>query len=106
MVGWDLEYAVVDRREAVWDTMFGYFFDRIDPAGNPTTKWAEPAVYEKFDRQPLVSRVMDAGTLVVYDVVDLVATTRQIADGATIEPALIQEMLPASVNSDLIKASQ
>jgi hypothetical protein len=106
MMEWDLDYAVVDRRELVWDTMFGYFFDRVDRAGNPVTKWAEPAVYEKFDRQPLVSRVMDAGTLVVYDVVDLVAATRQIADGATIEPALLQEMMPATVNSGLIKASQ
>ncbi len=106
MVGWELEYAVVDRREAVWDTMAGYFFERLDNQGQTMAQWVEPAVYEKFDRQPLVSRVMDAGTLVVYDVVDLVAAIRQIADGATIEPDLIQGMMPTTVNSELIEARQ
>lgn len=77
MQGWNLEYAVVDRREAAWDNAAGYFFDRADGAGTTTAEWLDPEVYEKFDRQPLVSRIVDTGEVVIYDVADFV----QAADG-------------------------
>lgn len=80
----ELTYAVVDRREVAWDTMAGYFFDPVDAQGNPTTSWSVQAVYEKFDREPFTSRVMDAGNVVIYDIAALVGTSPQKSDNNTV----------------------
>jgi len=99
MQAWDLDYAVVDRRESVWDPMAGYFFEPVDSGGNSTAEWVEETLYEKFDRQPLVSRVMDAGTLIVYDVNGLVNVPRRTAEGEALSPARTN-MLMAHTGDD------
>lgn len=66
MQQWDLEYVVVDRRRMAWDNMLGYFFDRTTT--EPATDWFAPEVYEKYDHQEQVSRVMDSGNIVIYNV--------------------------------------
>ena len=93
MQEWDLDYAVVDRREIAWDNMAGYFFDRVDTQGQSTATWSDPAVYEKFDRQPLVSRIMDTGTVVIYDVADLVTVARKKVDGEAVAPELVDMLI-------------
>lgn len=69
MQQWDLAYVVVDRRQLAWDNnnMLGYFFNRT---GTQQAKadWFAPEVYEKYDHVPGVSRVMDSGDIVIYDV--------------------------------------
>lgn len=90
MQEWDLDYAVVDRRELAWDRMKGYFFNEVDAQGESTATWTDPAIYEKFDRQPLVSRMLDAGTVVVYDTGDLVATARRIVNGESLPPEVLK----------------
>ena len=104
MQSWDLNYAVVDRRESVWNPMAGYFFDPVNDEGNPTVALTDPLITQKFDRQPLVSRIMDAGTLVIYDVNELMAVARRAAAGEVLPPALANmllagsEVTPAMVN--------
>jgi hypothetical protein len=60
-----LRYIVMDRRRIRDDRTVGYFFasPRATRAGIYPRTW-----YEKFDRQPGVSRVFDSGDLVIYDV--------------------------------------
>jgi hypothetical protein len=70
MAEWNLEYMVVDRRLSAWNNMLGYFFTRKD-AVDPATDWQTPEVIEKFDRLHSVSRVMDSGNIVVYEVGDI-----------------------------------
>lgn len=97
MQQWELDYAVVDRREIAWDNMAGYFFNPVDDKGQTTAEWLDPAIYEKFDHQPLVSRVMDAGNLVIYDVANFVSTTRQLVNGEAVSPEIDNMLLNDSV---------
>ncbi|MEZ4727322.1 MAG: hypothetical protein R3E79_09335 [Caldilineaceae bacterium] len=66
MAEWGLEYVVVDRRLVAWDTMGGYFFNR--PTSQPEAGWFAPEVYQKFDQQESVNRIMDSGDVVIYEV--------------------------------------
>lgn len=63
-----VQYIVMDRRLVSWDSMRGLYFDRVDNGGLPAPALWNPAVYEKFDSLPQVSRLADAGNIVVYDV--------------------------------------
>lgn len=63
-----LEYVVVDRRLSTDDNMAGYFFDGHSLVG-PIEQGTRPeSVLEKFELEPQVSRVLDSGNAVVYDV--------------------------------------
>jgi hypothetical protein len=66
MAQWGLEYVVVDRRQSAWDVMNGYFFNH--KSTQPEAGWFAPEVYQKYDQQADVSRVMDSGDVVIYDV--------------------------------------
>lgn len=93
MQEWDLEYAVVDRREAAWDNSSGYFFDPVDAQGNTMAEWSNPLVYEKFDRQPLVSRIMDTGEVVIYDMANMMSVARKWANQETVSPELVSKLM-------------
>ncbi|MCB0190234.1 MAG: hypothetical protein KDE31_38440, partial [Caldilineaceae bacterium] len=108
MQEWDLEYAVVDRREIAWDNSAGYFFDRVDDQGKTTAEWSDPLVYGKFDRQPLVSRIMDTGEVVIYDVVDLVDIARRAANDENLPAELVSKLMAGNeitpeIVQDLLK---
>ncbi|HMN27796.1 MAG TPA: hypothetical protein PKE45_06530 [Caldilineaceae bacterium] len=62
-----IEYAVVDRRRISWDNMAGYYFDRTGGSALPSADLLDPQVYEKFEREPGVDRVLDSGNIVIYD---------------------------------------
>jgi hypothetical protein len=64
----DVRYVVVDRRARSWDHTTGFY-----PAGGigPLSRPSDPldqSVYQKFDGQPDVNRLVDSGNVVVYDV--------------------------------------
>ncbi|MEZ4861445.1 MAG: hypothetical protein R3C14_09065 [Caldilineaceae bacterium] len=65
---WNLQYVVVDRRRVAWDNMAGYFFTPTAASQDAGAAWLAPEVVEKFARQAKVSRVMDSGDIVIYDV--------------------------------------
>jgi hypothetical protein len=61
-----IRYVLVDRRQISWDARAGYFFSRgVSPTLFPVK------MYEKFDRQPAVSRIFDSGNIAIYDVTGL-----------------------------------
>ena len=64
----DLEYVVVDRRLSTDDNMAGYFFDADGVRRAIDTGERSTAVLEKFEEEPVVSRLLDTGNSVVYDV--------------------------------------
>lgn len=72
----ELDYLLVDRRQRAWDNMAGYFF--ADGAAKGAA-WFAPAVQTKYDNQPAVNRVLDAGDIVLYDVQPLLANPRVAA---------------------------
>jgi hypothetical protein len=68
----EIEYVLVDRRQVSFDNMIGYYFDQTGGRPLPAKALFEPEIYEKFDRQAKVSRILDAGYIVLYDVRELV----------------------------------
>jgi hypothetical protein len=61
-------YVLVDRRLNSWDHLIGvYPRGGLGDAADPPRLF-DPSVYGKFDTQPTVSRLLDAGDIVLYDV--------------------------------------
>lgn len=59
----DVEYVVVDRKEISWDHMIGYYFYR-----QQALELFDPQIFGKFDGLEGVTRMLDAGDIVIYDV--------------------------------------
>jgi hypothetical protein len=62
-----LRYVVVDRRVVSEDALAGYFF-RTAVSPHSWSQLFGGRSLHKFDRQPDVSRLLDSGNIVVYDV--------------------------------------
>jgi hypothetical protein len=62
-----LQYILVDQRLISQDAMAGYFFNQTGGGPLPATALFAPQLYEKFDVQPQVSRLVDTGNIVLYD---------------------------------------
>jgi hypothetical protein len=65
-------YVVFDRRLIELDNMRGLYFQRFPAGEQPGERFLEPEVFSKLDRVQGVSRVLDAGNLVIFDVEALV----------------------------------
>lgn len=78
----NIEYIVADRKQVSWDHMIGYYFfnQESDPAWE--LKSVDPRIFGKFDRLPGVTRVLDTGDIVVYDIQRYLAATRAQAKPA------------------------
>lgn len=63
-----IEYLVMDRRRVSNNGMQGYFFDWLPDTAPVDDVILAPEIYAKFDGLPEVSRIFDAGSLVIYDV--------------------------------------
>jgi hypothetical protein len=66
-----LRYVLVDRRLVSEDALSGYFF-RTAVSPHSWSQLFGPRSVHKFDRQPAVSRLLDSGNIVVYDVKKLI----------------------------------
>ncbi|HLB44564.1 MAG TPA: hypothetical protein VJK49_04195 [Candidatus Limnocylindrales bacterium] len=69
-----LEYLVADHRLTTGLPVVGHYFDRGEES--VVGQWKtplDPALLDKFDRAPDVSRVFDGGDIVIYDVSRLAA---------------------------------
>jgi hypothetical protein len=62
-----LRYVLIDRRLVSQDNMLGYYFDQTGGGPLPASALMAPDLYEKFDEQPQVSRLVDSGYVVLYD---------------------------------------
>jgi hypothetical protein len=65
---WQIQFFAVDRRLISQNNMAGLYFDQTGGGPIPITELFPPEIYEKFDRQPSVSRIFDSGNIVIYDV--------------------------------------
>jgi len=63
-----VHYVVLDQRLKSWDTMAGLYFDRAGSDANDANSLMAPEAHLKFDQDPSVSRILDVGTLAIYDV--------------------------------------
>lgn len=64
----DIEFVMFDRREISWDHMIGYYFYHQLYSPSSELRLLEPGIFAKFDELPAVSRLLDAGDIVVYAV--------------------------------------
>jgi hypothetical protein len=64
----NIEYVVSDRKVISWDNMIGYYFYK-----EQSLEVFDPRVFEKFDKLEGVTRILDAGDIVVYDVKNYLA---------------------------------
>ncbi len=62
-----LRFVLVDRRRISEDELAGYFFATDATPSFWRDTFGGRAIH-KFDRQPLVSRILDSGNIVIYDV--------------------------------------
>ena len=63
-----IEYLAVDRRLISADNMAGYFFDRGSSWPLLRSEMLPPGNYTKFEQVRSVSRILDSGDLVIYDI--------------------------------------
>jgi hypothetical protein len=66
-----VSYLAVDRRLISWNNLLGIYPPRPGSHSAAEDELLDPAVVGKFDGQARVSRVLDGGDVVVYDVRDL-----------------------------------
>jgi hypothetical protein len=59
----DIQYVLTDRKMISWDHMIGYYF-----YNEKSLSYLAPRAFKKFDRLEGVTRMLDAGDIVVYDV--------------------------------------
>ena len=62
-----LRYILIDRRLISQDAMAGYFFDATGGGPLPASALYAPEVYQKFNAEEHVSRILDSGDIVLYD---------------------------------------
>jgi len=72
-----INYVLVDRRTIAANNMLGYFFDREPGPQLPASDWLPPAVYLKYDQMRLVSRELDSGDVVIYNLRELMHAAAQ-----------------------------
>jgi hypothetical protein len=72
-----VNYVLVDRRKIAANNMLGYFFDHEPGRQPPANDWLPPAVYLKFDSMRLVSRELDRGDVVIYNLRELLHAAAQ-----------------------------
>jgi hypothetical protein len=65
-------YVVFDRRLISWDNMRGLYFQRLPEDAPSGDRYLEARVFSKLDRVEGVSRLLDAGDLLIFDVGALV----------------------------------
>ena len=63
----NLRYVVADRRRIASNTIYGYRFSLLPPAGVPDILLPGASVL-KFEQIPTAARLMDSGNIVLYDV--------------------------------------
>jgi hypothetical protein len=63
-----VDFVLVDRRRVSWNNMSGYYFDELQAEQLLPKDILAPAVVGKFDNRPEVSRLLDSGNVVIYDV--------------------------------------
>ncbi len=63
-----LQYVLMDRRTISWDNMLGYFANRTSGPHAAQLSLIPPDIYGKFDGALGASRILDAGTVKVYNV--------------------------------------
>ena len=72
-----IRFVVVDRRIASWDPMFGYYFDLTRGGPIPSSQLFQAERYTKWETLPGVDRILDTGSIYVYDVNSLSHATAQ-----------------------------
>jgi hypothetical protein len=65
--GIDVRYVVVDERKVSWDNMIGLYFNRENHVRQGTELF-ERTIFTKFDEQEGVSKILDSGSIGIYDV--------------------------------------
>jgi hypothetical protein len=80
--GWQVEvlqnfsirYIVLDHRLVSRDSMAGYFFDATKGDLSLNHTLIDQAVYDKFNNVASVNRILDSGTITIYDFIKLLGT--------------------------------
>ncbi|MDQ6673874.1 MAG: hypothetical protein M3069_24550 [Chloroflexota bacterium] len=72
----NVRYLAFDRRVISWNPLLGIYPPRPGPYTADETVLLDPKAVSKFDNQTHVSRILDAGDIVIYDVGGLRDTSR------------------------------
>jgi hypothetical protein len=71
-----VRYVAFDRRLISWNPLLGIYPPRPGPHPADEDALLDPDAVSKFDKQSHVSRILDAGDVVIYDVGGLVGTAQ------------------------------
>ncbi len=94
----DIRYIMSDRKNVSWDQMIGYYFYNSYSTRTSDLRLIEPWIFEKFERVHGVTRLLDSGDIVIYDVGRYLEAFKKPGDTATLEPTIIPtpDTLPAT----------
>lgn len=96
----DIQYVVSDRKVVSWDHMIGYYFYSRFSNRSSDLRLVEPPIFEKLEGVTGITRMLDSGDIVIYDVQMHLAAYKEVEE-TTSEEATIVAMPVASMCVDL-----
>jgi hypothetical protein len=82
----DIRYIVSDRKNVSWDHMIGYYFYNRYSKRASDLRLIEPWIFTKFEGVEGITRMLDSGDIVIYDVGQYLAAYKRSGDTASLEP--------------------
>jgi hypothetical protein len=85
----DIQYVVSDRQNVSWDHMIGYYFYNRFTTRSSDLILIEPQIFGKLEGVKGITRMLDSGDIVIYDVEAYLAAYRETEKVAKLEPSVI-----------------
>ena len=81
----DIQYVISDRKNVSWDHMIGYYFYSRLSSRTSDLRLIEPHIYEKFEGVEGVTRMLDSGDIIIYDVRKYLAAYRESEESSKLD---------------------
>jgi hypothetical protein len=84
----DIRYVVSDRKNVSWDNMIGYYFYNRFTTRSSDLRLIEPQIFGKLEGIEGITRMLDSGDIVIYDVERYLAAYEESGELAKREPTI------------------
>ena len=89
----DIRYIVSDRKNVSWDHMIGYYFYNRQSTRASDLRLIEQRIFEKLNGVRGITRLLDSGDIVIYDVEMHLAAYKNSEDTTELEPEAISRII-------------
>jgi hypothetical protein len=84
----DVQYVASNRKNVSWDNMIGYYFYSLFTNRSSDLRLIEPQIFGKLEGVEGITRMLDSGDLVIYDVETYLAAYEESGKLANQEPTI------------------